>query len=45
MNTFRSNEPEVANTLGAALYPDMLIVKSPRHPATSVWLSWALAAG
>ena len=35
----------VANTLGAVLYPDMLIVESSRNPATSGWLSWALANG
>ncbi len=45
INAFRGNQPEVANTLGAVLYPDMLIVESSRNPATSGWLSWALANG
>ena len=45
INAFRGGQPEVANTLGAVLYPDMLIVESSRHPATSGWLSWALASG
>jgi hypothetical protein len=45
INAFRPNQPEVANTLGAVLYPDMLIVESSRSPATSGWLSWALANG
>ena len=45
INTFRPNQPAVANTLGAVLYPDMLIVESSRNPATAGWLSWALAAG
>jgi hypothetical protein len=45
INAFRGNQPEVANTLGAVLYPDMLIVESNRNPATSGWLSWALANG
>jgi hypothetical protein len=45
INAFRGGQPEVANTLGAVLYPDMLIVESGRNPATSGWLSWALAAG
>lgn len=45
INAFRGNQPEVANTLGAVLYPDMLIVESARNPATSGWLSWALANG
>ena len=45
INGFRSGQPEVANTLGAVLYPDMLIVESSRNPATSGWLSWALANG
>lgn len=45
INAFRGGQPEVANTLGAVLYPDMLIVESSRNPATSGWLSWALAAG
>ena len=45
INTFRPNQPEVANTLGAVLYPDMLIVESSRNPATAGWLSWALANG
>jgi hypothetical protein len=45
VNTFRPNQPNVANTLGAVLYPDMLIVESSRNPATSGWLSWALANG
>jgi hypothetical protein len=45
INAFRGGQPVVANTLGAVLYPDMLIVESSRNPATSGWLSWALAAG
>ena len=45
INAFRGNQPVVANTLGAVLYPDMLIVESSRNPATSGWLSWALANG
>ena len=45
INAFRGGQPEVANTLGAVLYPDMLIVESSRNPATSGWLSWALADG
>ena len=45
INAFRGSQPTVANTLGAVLYPDMLIVESSRSPATSGWLSWALANG
>ena len=45
VNAFRPGQPEVANTLGAVLYPDMLIVESSRNPSTSGWLSWALANG
>lgn len=45
INAFRGKQPVVANTLGAVLYPDMLIVESSRAPATSGWLSWALANG
>ena len=45
INTFRGGQPEVANTLGAVLYPDMLIVESSRSAATAGWLSWALANG
>jgi hypothetical protein len=45
INAFRAGQPEVANTLGAVLYPDMLIVESSRNPATAGWLSWALANG
>lgn len=45
INAFRGSQPVVANTLGAVLYPDMLIVESSRNPATAGWLSWALAAG
>jgi hypothetical protein len=45
INAFRPSAPEVANTLGAVLYPDMLIVESSRDPKTSGWLSWALANG
>jgi Domain of unknown function (DUF4331) len=45
INAFRGNQPAVANTLGAVLYPDMLIVESARNPSTSGWLSWALANG
>lgn len=45
INTFRPDQPNVANTLGAVLYPDMLIVESSKSPATSGWLSWALASG
>ncbi len=45
INAFRGNQPIVANTLGAVLYPDMLIVQSARNPSTSGWLSWALADG
>lgn len=45
INAFRGAQPVVANTLGAVLYPDMLVVESSRNPATAGWLSWALAAG
>ena len=45
INAFRGAQPVVANTLGAVLYPDMLIVESSRNPGTAGWLSWALAAG
>lgn len=45
INAFRGGQPEVANTLGAVLYPDMLIVESSKNPATAGWLSWALANG
>jgi len=45
INAFRAAQPEVANTLGAVLYPDMLIVESSRSAATAGWLSWALANG
>jgi hypothetical protein len=45
INGFRPNQPEVANTLGAVLYPDMLVVESSRNPASAGWLSWALANG
>jgi hypothetical protein len=45
INAFRGGQPVVANTLGAVLYPDILIVESSRNPATAGWLSWALAAG
>jgi hypothetical protein len=45
INAFRGNQPVVANTLGAVLYPDMLVVESSRNPATAGWLSWALANG
>ena len=45
INAFRGAQPVVANTLGAVLYPDILIVESSRNPATAGWLSWALAAG
>ena len=45
INAFRGGQPVVANTLGAVLYPDMLIVESSRNPATAGWLSWALANG
>ncbi len=45
INAFRGGQPVVANTLGAVLYPDMLIVESGRNPATAGWLSWALANG
>ena len=45
INAFRGGQPVVANTLGAVLYPDMLVVESSRNPATSGWLSWALANG
>ncbi len=45
INAFRGAQPEVANTLGAVLYPDMLIVESSRNPASVGWLSWALASG
>jgi len=31
INAFRGSQPEVANTLGAVLYPDMLIVESSRN--------------
>lgn len=45
INAFRGGQPVVANTLGAVLYPDMLIVESSRNPSTAGWLSWALANG
>ena len=45
INAFRGNQPVVANTLGAVLYPDMLIVESSRNPSSAGWLSWALANG
>ena len=45
INAFRAGQPEVANTLGAVLYPDMLIVESSRNPGSAGWLSWALANG
>lgn len=45
INAFRAGQPEVANTLGAVLYPDMLVVESSRNPASAGWLSWALANG
>lgn len=45
INAFRGSQPVVANTLGAVLYPDILIVESSRNPATAGWLSWALANG
>ena len=45
INAFRGAQPVVANTLGAVLYPDILVVESSRNPATAGWLSWALAAG
>ncbi|MEO8194693.1 MAG: DUF4331 family protein [Gemmatimonadales bacterium] len=45
INAFRGSQPVVANTLGAVLYPDMLIVESSRSAATAGWLSWALANG
>ena len=45
INAFRGGQPEVANTLGAVLYPDILVVESSRNPATAGWLSWALANG
>jgi hypothetical protein len=45
INAFRPNQPEVANTLGAVLYPDMLVVESSKNPASAGWLSWALANG
>lgn len=37
--------PTIANTLGAVLVPDMLLVFPNRPGNTSGWLSWALAAG
>lgn len=45
INAFRGGQPAVANTLGAVLYPDILVVESSRNPATAGWLSWALASG
>jgi len=45
INAFRGAQPVVANTLGAVLYPDILVVESSRNPATAGWLSWALASG
>ncbi len=45
INAFRGDQPIVANTLGAVLYPDMLIVESSRSAASAGWLSWALANG
>lgn len=35
----------LASLLGSVLYPDMLVVDPSKDPATSGWLSWALAAG
>lgn len=35
----------LASTLGSVLYPDMLIVDPTKDPASSGWLSWALAGG
>lgn len=45
INAFRAGQPDVANTLGAVLYPDMLIVESSRSAGSAGWLSWALANG
>lgn len=45
INAFRGAQPVVANTLGAVLYPDMLIVESSKSPSSAGWLSWALANG
>lgn len=45
INAFRGAQPVVAATLGAVLYPDMLVVESARNPTTAGWLSWALASG
>jgi hypothetical protein len=35
----------IANTLGAVLVPDVLLVFPNRDGATAGWLSWALASG
>ena len=35
----------VASTLGAVLYPDVLVVQHARPGSTAGWLSWALADG
>jgi hypothetical protein len=35
----------VQNTLASVLLPDELVVDTSKDPATSGWLSWALAAG
>lgn len=45
INGFRPSAPEVANTLGAVLYPDMLIVESAQDATKSGWLTWALLPG
>ncbi|HYW52028.1 MAG TPA: DUF4331 family protein, partial [Gemmatimonadaceae bacterium] len=37
--------PTIANTLGAVLVPDMLMVYPNRAGNTAGWLSWALAGG
>jgi hypothetical protein len=31
---------DYANTLGAALLPDMLVVQTDKDPATAGWLTW-----
>ena len=45
INAFREKQPNVAATLGAVLYPDMLIVESAQNPGKSGWLTWALLPG
>ncbi|HXG45851.1 MAG TPA: DUF4331 family protein [Gemmatimonadales bacterium] len=43
--TVAGRSATVQNTVAAVLLPDMLIVDTSKDPATSGWLSWALASG